>query len=129
VGFFAVFTSRCGRSQRLVHDFADRGRAPAALRAAAEAAIDLASLANLGVPADGGADILVAQYVARTDDHLGQLSYYQNSILQLPHDRQEKSSFFIVHLILLPLPHRSIQINRYFSWVSSGIIRSSSHIG
>lgn len=54
--------------RRLIHDPPDRPRAPAALRAAAEAAIDLARHAG-SVRAQDGANLMIGQHVARTDDH------------------------------------------------------------
>jgi hypothetical protein len=56
--------------ERLVHDLADGASTPPALRAASEATVDLPARDRLFVRrADGGADIVVAEYVAGTDDH------------------------------------------------------------
>ncbi|KSV87642.1 hypothetical protein N181_18210 [Sinorhizobium fredii USDA 205] len=55
-------------AERLVHDAADGSRAAAALGAAAETSIDLAGRAQR-LCLDGGADIVIAQHIARTDDH------------------------------------------------------------
>ena len=57
-----------GGAERLVHEAADGERAAAALGAAAETAVDLAGRAPL-LRRDGGADILISQHIARTDDH------------------------------------------------------------
>src|SRR5262245_12353951 len=59
---------RTGAAERLVHEAADGARAAAALGAAAETAIDPAGRAH-PLRLDGGADILIAQHIARTDDH------------------------------------------------------------
>jgi hypothetical protein len=63
-------TSALGTCDCLVHDPADGVRAPPALGAAAEAAIDLASRCRRSLGGDR-AHVVVAQYVARTDDHGG----------------------------------------------------------
>jgi hypothetical protein len=63
-------TSALGACDCLVHDPADGVRAPPALGAAAEAAIDLASRCRRSLGGDR-AHVVVAQYVARTDDHGG----------------------------------------------------------
>ena len=52
----------------LVHESADGACATAALGAAAETAIDLAGRPQR-LRLDGGADILIAQHIARADDH------------------------------------------------------------
>ena len=58
-------------AQRLIDDAIDRARATAALGAASEASIELLGVAGKMLRAfDGTADIMVAKYVARTDDHL-----------------------------------------------------------
>src|SRR5581483_12446259 len=57
-----------GHVQGLVHDAPDGAGTAAALRAATEAAIDLAGRTRL-LRAAGCADVLVAQYVAGADDH------------------------------------------------------------
>ena len=57
-------------AQRLVDDLLDRARATAAFGAAAETAIDLPRGAGKAIGRrDGGADILVAQDVAGTNNH------------------------------------------------------------
>src|SRR5215831_17141332 len=58
-----------GRRQGLIDNAADRARATAALGAAAEAAIDLARGARCLAAIERRADVLIAQHVARTDDH------------------------------------------------------------
>src|SRR5512132_4283289 len=63
-----------GRRDRVVHDAADGARATATLRAAAEAAIDLPGGARRLLGADHRAHVVVAQHVARTDDH-GRLAF------------------------------------------------------
>src|ERR1700674_3443947 len=65
----AVSTGDRGTVQRLIHDAPNRGRTTPALRAATEAAVNLASGTHLFVGLYRGADILVAQNVARTNDH------------------------------------------------------------
>ena len=57
-----------GAGQCFVHDLADRAGAAAALRAAAETAIDLAGRSRRRLDA-GLADFVVAQDVAGADDH------------------------------------------------------------
>ena len=61
-----------GAGQRLVHDFADRARAAATLRAAAETAIDLDRGGRRGVR-DGVTHLMVGQNVAGADDHATEL--------------------------------------------------------
>ena len=57
-------------TQRFVDDGLDGARATAALRAAAEAAIELLGVAGKVLRTlDGTADIVVAKDVAGTDDH------------------------------------------------------------
>ena len=60
-----------GRSpfESLVHDPADGAGTAAALGAAAETTIDLPGRTRPRLRRDGGADIVVAQNVAGTDDH------------------------------------------------------------
>ena len=70
-GRVTLVVSIAGARDRLVHDPADGGRAPPALGAAAKAAIDLASRCRRSLGGEYGADVVVAQYVARTDDHGG----------------------------------------------------------
>jgi len=62
-------TGAAGARARFVHDPADGARAPPAPGAAAEAAIDLASRCRLSLGGEYRANVVVAQYVARTDDH------------------------------------------------------------
>ena len=69
----AAAAGRGLRAERLVHDVADGARAAAALGAATEAAIDLPRRARTHLRRDGGADIVVTQDVAGTDDHGGPL--------------------------------------------------------
>src|SRR5262249_9254111 len=59
----------------LIDNAADRARATAALGAAAEAAIDLARGARCLAAIERRADVLIAQHVARTDDHGDQGSW------------------------------------------------------
>jgi hypothetical protein len=58
-----------GAGERLVHDAPDGASAAPALRAAAEAAIDLPGGARGVGRSHGCAHVVVAQYVTRTDDH------------------------------------------------------------
>src|SRR5262249_24366079 len=58
-----------GRRDRVVHDAPDGARAAAALGAAAETAIDLPGGARRLLGADRRAHVVVAEHVARTDDH------------------------------------------------------------
>src|SRR5262245_63280882 len=58
-----------GRRDGVVHDAADGARAAAALGAAAEAAIDLTGRPRRLLGADRRAHVVVAEHVARTDDH------------------------------------------------------------
>jgi len=55
-------------AERLVHYTADGARAAAPLGAAAEMAIDLAGRER-PLRLEGGADILIGQHIAGTDDH------------------------------------------------------------
>jgi hypothetical protein len=56
--------------ERFVHDLADGAGTPPALRAATEAAIHLPARDRpVLCRIDGGADIVVAEHVAGTDDH------------------------------------------------------------
>src|SRR5437868_7435712 len=63
-----------GHRDRFVPDAADGARAAAALDAAAETAIDLAGGARRLAATERRAHVLVAQHVARTDDH-GRLAF------------------------------------------------------
>jgi hypothetical protein len=67
-GRIRVTGCRTGAAERLVNDAADSTRATAALGATAETAIDLADRAR-PLRLDGGADILIAQHIARAHDH------------------------------------------------------------
>src|SRR6516162_4682432 len=69
VALRAARATAAGRRDRVVHDAADGARATAALRAAAEAAIDLPGGSWRLLGADRRAHVVVAQHVARTDDH------------------------------------------------------------
>jgi hypothetical protein len=67
-------TSLCARcaSQRFIHDAADSAGAAAALRAAAEAAIDLIGGRRAGRSVvESGPHIAIAEDVAGTNDHCG----------------------------------------------------------
>jgi hypothetical protein len=55
--------------QLAAHDFFDGAGAPAALRAAAEAGIDLAHPHLMSGIGKGGTNLLLAEHIARTDDH------------------------------------------------------------
>ena len=65
----AAATRAAGGGDRLVHDAADGARAPPALGAAAEAAIDLTGGARRLLGSKRRADVVIAQNVARTDNH------------------------------------------------------------
>jgi hypothetical protein len=67
-GRIRVTGCRTGAAERLVNDAADSARASAAQGATAETAIDLADRAP-PLRLDGGADILIAQHIARAHDH------------------------------------------------------------
>jgi hypothetical protein len=68
----AASASHGTRFQRLVHDLANGARAATALGAAAEASVDLPCRARTrGISGAGRANVLVAQYVTRTDNHRG----------------------------------------------------------
>jgi hypothetical protein len=58
-------------AKRIVHDLLDRARAAAALSAAAETAVNIPRRPRqfIGSRADGRADIVIRQDVARTDNH------------------------------------------------------------
>jgi hypothetical protein len=63
-----------GALQRLVHDLLDRSDAASALRAATEAAVNLAR--SPGIPTlgtDCAAHVMVAQHIAGTNDHGSEL--------------------------------------------------------
>ena len=60
------------RTKRLAHDLLDGAGAPAALGAAPKTAVNLPGGArNFGSGGHGAADVMVAQDVARTDNHEG----------------------------------------------------------
>ena len=59
-----------GARKRLVHDLADRAGAPAALRATAEAAVDLSGRAGRRRRFDCRPHVVVGQHVAGADNHL-----------------------------------------------------------
>src|SRR5207244_2287003 len=65
----AARAAATGRRDRIVHDAADGARATAALGAAAEADIDLPGRSWRLLGADRRTHVVVAQHVARTDDH------------------------------------------------------------
>jgi hypothetical protein len=65
----AAATRAAGGGDRLVHDAADGARTPPALGAAPEAAVDLTGGARRLLGGERGADVVIAQNVARTDDH------------------------------------------------------------
>jgi len=68
-------TAGAGRAiQRLIHDLADGAGAPAALGAATQATIDLPGRTGTDFRRDGGANIVVAQNIAGTNDHRRVLS-------------------------------------------------------
>src|SRR5215469_5071668 len=71
VALRSACAAAAGRRDRVVHDAADGARATAALGAAAEAAIDLPGGSWRLLGADHRAHVVVAQHVARTDDHGG----------------------------------------------------------
>jgi hypothetical protein len=54
---------------RFVHDILNGARAPAALRAAAEATINLPGGAGYPLIGEGRAHVMVAKHVAGTDNH------------------------------------------------------------
>ena len=59
-----------GARKRLVHDLADRAGAPAALRATAEAAVDLSGRARRRRRFDCRPHVVVGQHIAGADNHL-----------------------------------------------------------
>ena len=61
--------SRAGL-QRLIHDLADGASTPPTLRAAAETAINLPARDRPLVAATGGANVVVREHIAGTNDHL-----------------------------------------------------------
>src|SRR6478735_7735132 len=65
----ALATGAAGARDGLVHDAADGPCATPALRAAAQAAIDLAGGSRRPLGRERGANVVVGQYIARTDDH------------------------------------------------------------
>src|SRR3954453_20417140 len=65
----ALAAGAAGARDGLVHDAADVPRATSALGAAAQAAIDLAGGSRRALGGKRGANVLVGQYIARTDDH------------------------------------------------------------
>ena len=65
----ALATGAAGARDGLVHDAADGPCATPALGAAAQAAIDLAGGSRRPLGGERGANVLVGQYIARTDDH------------------------------------------------------------
>src|SRR3954447_20804459 len=65
----ALAAGAAGARDGLVHDAADGPCATPALGAAAQAAIDLAGGSRRPLGGERGANVLVGQYIARTDDH------------------------------------------------------------
>ena len=65
----ALADSAAGTRDGLVHDAADSPCATPALGAATQAAIDLAGGSRRPLGGERGANVLVGQYIARTDDH------------------------------------------------------------
>ena len=65
----ALTAGAAGARDGLVHDAADGPRATPALGTAAQATIDLAGGSRRPLGRECGANVLVGQYVARTDDH------------------------------------------------------------
>src|SRR3954447_22378981 len=65
----ALATGAAGARDGLIHDAADGPCATPALGAAAQAAIDLAGGSRRPLGGERGANVLVGQYIARTDDH------------------------------------------------------------
>lgn len=61
--------SLAGAAERFVHDGAHRAGAAAALRAAAEATIDLDSFPRAGIGGDSVAHLGLGKHVAGTDNH------------------------------------------------------------
>jgi hypothetical protein len=57
--------------QRLIHDTPDGAGTATALRAAAEAAVDLAGSARGSGCNQGATHVMVRQHIARTNDHRG----------------------------------------------------------
>ena len=119
-GALAVSTGERGRVERFVHDPPDGGGASSALRAAAEATVDLTGRTRTRFRRYRGADIVVGQNVARADDHVRQYSWSNSSILELAKRRKEKSPYFIVRLILPALRWINSRINRVFRGVRTG---------
>src|SRR5437868_1187763 len=81
-----------------VHDAADSARAPPALRAAAEAAIDLVGRGRAGLGGiDGGPHVAIAENVAGTNDHTELVAYPGGRSLDLSHrirPCKKKNAFF-----------------------------------
>src|SRR6185437_5110351 len=73
-----------GIIEGFVHDLADGAQAAAALRAAAEAAVDLRG-GTRRRRSHGGAHLMVAQHVAGTDDH---------RLVRNPRRRQSRRTIF-----------------------------------
>ena len=66
-------THGVGAGQRLVHNPPDGTRAPAALCAAAETAIDFAASPRRIVARQRRANVMVGQHIARANDHRGKV--------------------------------------------------------
>src|SRR5262245_66255552 len=64
-----ITASRRVCAERLVHDAPDGAGASPALRAASEAAVDLAGGARRSGGGRYGANLMIAQHVAGADDH------------------------------------------------------------
>src|SRR5438105_10952975 len=78
----AAGAARRTRCQGFVHDALDGARAAAALRAAAEAAVDVPGPSRAG-GVDGAAHIMVAEDVAGADDHSGDMHFLQMTAVDL----------------------------------------------
>src|SRR5690606_30425933 len=77
-------------AERLIHNAADGARAVAALGAAAETTIEPPDRSR-PLRLDGGADVLIAQYVARTDNHDVTVIVWPNRNRSVVEDRRYAS--------------------------------------
>ena len=89
----AAVAGRGSGIQRLIHDPADGAGTTAALGAATQTAINLTGRARR-LRLDGGANIVIAQDVARTDDHRPMVPDGDNRYLQGSRDAKKKRDFY-----------------------------------